>query len=87
MAGLVVYFALKKAWFFDNIIDFSARIVSDVLFNALVFGLIIGFVLSIIIFPLQYFLIKKSSRVTAVVFFIAGFLSGIAAGFIKFIND
>lgn len=53
-----------------------ALFISDVLFSALLAGVASGLLLSCLVFPLEYFLIKRFNKMVGIIIFVASFLIG-----------
>ena len=76
MVGLMLYFLRQGAWRSADLLTMVAFFVAYVLFNALVFGILGGAVLSCLIFPFHYFLIKRSHKAIALTVFGVGIILG-----------
>ncbi|HOW36615.1 MAG TPA: hypothetical protein PL155_09460 [Candidatus Omnitrophota bacterium] len=76
ICGWITFFYSPVDCVTGGIIEGLALFVAGVLFNALLAGIVSGLLLSCLVFPLEYFLIKRFNRAIGVVIFIIGLLIG-----------
>jgi len=75
--GLAVYFAGRMSFNEAGWLTSVAYFVAYVLLNAVLGGIVAGAVLSVVIFPAHYFIIRRYNAAVAWVFFILGLMLGI----------
>jgi len=76
ICGWVTFFYRPVDCAANGTIEGLALFVSGVLFNALLAGIASGLLISCLVFPLEYFLIKRFNPAIGSVIFIIGFLIG-----------
>ena len=74
--GLVVFFSGYFGWRDPSFKTAAALYVANVLLSALIAAAAATVILGCLIFPLQYFVIRRYNRLAALIFFAAGFAFG-----------
>ncbi len=82
--SLSYFYATHVGWQAKTFISIVALFISNVLFTALIAGMVLGSMFACIIYPAQYFLVKRFSPLIGCVFFILGLGAGILIPFLIF---
>ena len=74
--GLVSFFCHDVVWVTESPLWSMANFISNVLFRALVIAVILGGILSVIIYPVQRFCVRRNNKYTVSIYVTLGLAAG-----------